>query len=79
MKGYKFFIPKHYEKNKDKPSQCYMTKNKNNIITFSVRDAKPVDDMDVMPDSEREVKLMTENVTDDFLKNLDLDNPNAHL
>ena len=56
-----------------------MTKNKNNIITFSVRDPKPVDDMDVMPDSEREVKLMTENIADDFLKNLDLDNPNAHL
>ena len=42
----------------------------NNVIQFHVRDAVPIDYLDKMPDKHKDMKLICEQVADDFLKNL---------
>lgn len=77
MRGYRFFIPNSYSRNKDKESECYNIKEPENIITFQVKDAKPIDYLDKMSDKERDLKLISEQIADDFLKNQEIASGNA--
>mmetsp|Transcript_24004 Transcript_24004/g.36882 ORF Transcript_24004/g.36882 Transcript_24004/m.36882 type:complete len:350 (+) Transcript_24004:398-1447(+) len=72
MKGYRFFIPHTYTRNKDKESECYNLKDRENIITFQVKDPVPIDFLDKMSDKERDLKLLCESIVDDFLKNQEI-------
>lgn len=75
IKGYTFFISNFYQRNKDKESECIPVANinnsvdKDNKITFQVKDPVPIDYLDKMRDKERDLKLLGETVADDFLKN----------
>jgi len=77
-KGYRFFIPNYYVRKPDKNSECYDKTNEKNLIVFHIRDRKPIDFLDKMPDMERDLKLMCDDIADDFLKNLDINNPSAN-
>jgi hypothetical protein len=77
MKGYKFFIPKSFQKNKDKESECLSTENKDNKITFQVKDPIPIDYLDKMGDKDRDLKILCESIADDFLKNEENDDKSS--
>ena len=68
-KGYRFFIPNNYVRNQDKNSECYNKDTKENLIVFHIRDRVPIDFLDKMPDRERDLKLMCDDIADYFLKN----------
>ncbi len=59
-----------YERNKEKESE-YIHKDKSckNKITFQVKDQVPIDFLDKMSDKDKDLKLICEQVAEDFLKN----------
>jgi len=72
MNGYRFFVNKHYERNKEKPNECrHRDKKSRNIIAFQIQDEQPIDFLDKMGDKEKDLKLLCEQTVRDFLKNQD--------
>lgn len=69
MKAYCFLVPKKYE-DTEKDSEVRDKDFPENIITFQVKDPVPIDYLDKMPDKDKDLKMLCEQVADDFLKNL---------
>lgn len=67
MKGYRFFVPNTYEQHKS--SEVKDKENPENVITFQVKDPVPIDFLDKMPDKDKDLKMLCEQVAEDFLKN----------
>lgn len=70
MKGYRFFVPKKYEGG-EKDAEVRDRDFPENIITFQVKDPVPVDYLDKMPDKDKDLRMLSEQVAEDFLKNLE--------
>ena len=70
MKAYRFFVPRNYEPDPKKESEVKDRDFEKNIITFQVKDPVPIDYLDKMPDKDKDMKMLCEQVADDFLKNL---------
>ena len=70
IRGYKFFIPAHYEKDPDgKHTEVQEKGNKENFITITVKDPIPIDHLDKMPDKKKDLKMLCEQAAEDLLKN----------
>lgn len=70
MGGYRFFVSNKYERNKEKESEfIHRDRSCKNKITFQVKDQVPIDFLDRMSDKDKDLKLICEQVAEDFLKN----------
>ena len=70
IKGYRFYVPNIYEQNKEREGEMFSRANENNIITFQIKDPVPIDFLDKMTEKDTDLRIVCENIADDFLKNM---------
>lgn len=69
LKGYRFFVSIKYKEDHNKESEVRDESDPSKIITFQVKEPSSIDFLDKMADKDRELKLISEQIADDFLLN----------
>ena len=62
-------MSKKYKEDHNKESEVKDEADPSKIITFQVKDPVSIDFLDKMSDKDRELKLISEQIADDFLLN----------